>query len=290
MFSSSPQKTATGTPSRNTLCDKMLLTLNRISLYGSVALSLLSLIVSVAIALIVLGLISLEVDLRWFFAALGILILPVIFTNVIINMLMRKHYRTRLEAPTTFAGLIVKRRFGWVYSPDKLEQWLGEMEEQGLALVFIRGISFYFARSRPREIKYCVDYQVMTDNQYYLNHTEAGWTLLYTTANFIGHWTIWAQECSSNNDQDSQTLKRDMLNLLLHSRRVALAYSLTFMPLIILNITGIKVLADITFLRGGSWDIYFSLILFGLLLLSIVICTVRVWLYYQRTRSHVKVT
>lgn len=76
------------------------------------------------------------------------------------NRNLGERVKEQIKDPNSTANVIKKRNYFWVYSPDKLEQWLETMEEQGYNLVQVGSYarSFWFEKGSPRKVKYSVDY------------------------------------------------------------------------------------------------------------------------------------
>ena len=91
--------------------------------------------------------------------------------------------------------IIVKRKLGWMYSPDRLEQWLETMEERGYNLYRVSkmGNTFYFIKGSPRKVSYCADYQNFSEESYYDMHRESGWNSVFKSSWSFQKWTIWSQ-------------------------------------------------------------------------------------------------
>jgi hypothetical protein len=94
--------------------------------------------------------------------------------------------------------MIVKRRFGWMYAPDKLEKWLETMEEQGYNLYRTSktGTIFYFILGLPRKVSYCADFQNTADESYNDIHRDSGWKSVFISNSSFQKWTLWCREYS----------------------------------------------------------------------------------------------
>ncbi|MEH7444849.1 DUF2812 domain-containing protein [Bacillus sp. JJ1122] len=153
-----------------------------------------------------------------------------VFSNRPEKSLTRKQERQWKQS----GKIIVKRKFGWMYSPDKLEEWLEAMEELGYNLYRISklGTTFYFIVSSPRKVSYCADYQNLADENYYHIHKDSGWHCMFRSLSSIQKWTIWAKEFSEG--EEKPQIYSDRPQALKHAKRVALTYSALFLPIIIL--------------------------------------------------------
>lgn len=78
----------------------------------------------------------------------------------------------------------------WGWNPEKIENWLEEMELDGWNLfkVDFSYIRFKFEKGESRKIKYCVDYHINVEGNYFELFKEDGWELVddKTTP-----WYIW---------------------------------------------------------------------------------------------------
>lgn len=184
--------------------------------------------------------------------------------------------------------LIVKRRFGWMYAPDKLEKWLEEMEEQGLNLYRVSrtGTVFYFTIGSPRKVSYCADYQNITDEGYFEIHKDAGWKRVFTSNSFLQKWTLWNREYSMG--EEPPQIYSDKSHQLKHARRVAITYSCMFLPLVIVYILIIGSNIQRMFNYNLDKMQIINMILFVLLILTFGSYSIRTWLYYRRLSKRYK--
>jgi len=180
--------------------------------------------------------------------------------------------------------IIVKRKLAWMYSPDKLEKWLEEMEEQGYNLYRISeiGIAFFFTKGSPRRVRYCVDFQNVATQSYFDMHTEAGWKLIYTSFTSFTKWMIWSREYAKCEERPQ--LYSDIFYLLKHARQVVVTHSCIFIPFIVAYGFIIKLHLNnvLKYAVEFDWTIFFMLggiiILFGSYIVKIL-------LYYRRLKQ-----
>ena len=185
------------------------------------------------------------------------------------------------EQPLQYDGKIIKKRkIGWMYAPDLLENWLEEMETKGLRLVKVStfGTTFYFAKGEARTITYCVDYQNMADVNYFNIHKEAGWKKIYTSWGKLQKWTIWSQQIENN--EERILIYDDAEHLLKHSRRIMKTNFSISLFLIVIYLFNL-------FLNMSSFDEVrvFGVVVNGLGLSLFGFLTARTWLYYKRVKS-----
>lgn len=95
-----------------------------------------------------------------------------------------------------------KLKRGFFEAPDKMEQYIEEMEMKGYRLQSISsyGPVLNFRRGEPRRIKCCVDIQVKVNDEYFRLYREAGWKLVYKLNNLLCKYIIWIQEYEEGKD------------------------------------------------------------------------------------------
>ncbi|WP_340009220.1 DUF2812 domain-containing protein [Paenibacillus sp. FSL K6-0276] len=182
--------------------------------------------------------------------------------------------------------LVVKRKLGWMYAPDRLEQWLEGMEEKGYNLYCVgkTGTSFYFKRGKSRKVCYCADLQNTADTNYFNIHTDSGWACLYHSSSWSQKWVLWGQEYVPG--EAKPQIYSDKLNQLKLARRIALTYSAMFLPLIILYMYNLVINIKLSTYSNLNRLQLINLILFAILILMFGSYVSRTWLYYNRLRKH----
>lgn len=179
---------------------------------------------------------------------------------------------------------IIRWKLAWHYSPDKLEQWLENMEIKGYNLQRIGklGVSFHFSRGSSRTVKYCADYQNSTNQGYFMAHREAGWKLMFASPGSLVRWSLWAQEYSP---QDHPPLfYSDKSSLLKHARRVAFTNAGLFLFVIVVYLLNLSLMLN-SYLAGKGELHLTILIIFGIVILEFSTFTVRTLLYYRRLKK-----
>ena len=180
---------------------------------------------------------------------------------------------------------VIKIRLAWNYAPDKLEQWLEKMEKQGYNLYRTRwsGTLYYFVQGKPRNVKYCADFQYKTDQSYFDIHQDAGWKIVFTRGIAFDRWTLWSREYAEG---EAPQLYSNTSDLLKNARRLALTYSAIFIPMIILY--GVQINAHINLALNRfvtmNWTL---LILYSIIIIEFGFFTLRTWLYYRRLITQV---
>lgn len=173
-----------------------------------------------------------------------------------------------------------------MYAPDRLEEWLEEMEKKGYNLYRVgkTGTAFYFKKGKPRKMCYCADLQNTADTNYFNIHTDSGWVCLYKSSSWSQKWVLWGQEYVPGKAKPQ--IYSDKLNQLKLARRIALTYSAMFLPLTILYmyIIGLNVRLS-TYSNLDRLQII-NMILYAILILMFGSYVSRTWLYYNRLRKH----
>jgi hypothetical protein len=78
----------------------------------------------------------------------------------------------------------------WGWNPEKIENWLEGMEKKGWNLfkVDFNYIRFKFEKGETRKVRYCVDYQISVQDNYFELFKEDGWELVENTD---APWYMW---------------------------------------------------------------------------------------------------
>ncbi|HEX2939006.1 MAG TPA: DUF2812 domain-containing protein [Ruminiclostridium sp.] len=99
------------------------------------------------------------------------------------QFLSRKTFENWLEKLLIKDGDIMKRlKPLWLTTPRSLEKWLSKMERRGFNVYKINksGMIFYFIKSVPRNIKYCV---VSNEGGNIARFISEGWQVVFSTSN-----------------------------------------------------------------------------------------------------------
>jgi hypothetical protein len=202
----------------------------------------------------------------------------------------QNHIEERLskekEKHLKLAGqMVVKRKFGWMYAPDKLEKWLETMEELGFNLhrVSKTGTVFYFMKGSPRKVSYCADYQNIADESYFDIHRDAGWKSAFISYSSLQKWTIWSQEFSEGEERPQ--IYSDKSHHLNQARRVAIAYTILFLPVVIMYLFLMGSDAGQLINNNSSNLSLLNTVMFVFCILIFGSFTVRTWLYYLRLKK-----
>ncbi|MGF7047441.1 hypothetical protein J2T13_001946 [Paenibacillus sp. DS2015] len=181
--------------------------------------------------------------------------------------------------------MIVKRRFGWMYAPDKLEQWLETMEEQGYNLYRMSrtGTVFHFIVGRSRKVSYCADFQNIADKSYNDIHIDSGWKSVFISNSHFQKWTLWSREYSD--DEARPQIYSDKSHHVKHARRIAISYTCIFLPLIIVYIFNMGINMELRLDNKIGTLQMLSMISLTLAILTMGSYLIRTWLYCMRLRK-----
>ncbi|EKN70711.1 hypothetical protein BABA_04699 [Neobacillus bataviensis LMG 21833] len=183
--------------------------------------------------------------------------------------------------------LIKKRKLGWMYAPDKLEEWLENMEEQGYNLIRVSktGTTFHFLIGHPRKVSYCADYQNIADESYSDIHRDAGWKRVFASFGSLQKWSIWSREYSENEERPE--IYTDKTNQLKHARKIAITYSCMFLPLIIIYMFNLSL--GVELIQDNRLDRLriFTIIVMVFAILSFGSFSIRIWMYYSRLKKRI---
>jgi hypothetical protein len=195
-----------------------------------------------------------------------------------------RHSKVTEKEMKRLGQLIVKRKLGWMYSPDKLEMWLEEMEKQGFNLYRVSrsGTVFYFVKGSPRKVSYCADYQNIADESYFDIHRDTGWKSIFVSFSSIQKWTIWCREYVEGEERPQ--IYSDKSHYLKHARRVAITYTTLFLPMVIIYFLNLGLVIAGRFNSNTPKLNIFNTVLYVFCLFAFGSFTVRTWLYYFRLR------
>jgi len=181
--------------------------------------------------------------------------------------------------------MIIKRKFGWMYAPDKLEHWLESMEEQGYHLYRMSksGITFFFIIGIPRKVSYCADFQNTTDESYNDIHRDSGWKNAFISNSPFLQWTLWSRQYSEGEERPQ--IYSEKSHHFKYAKRIAITYSCLFLPLMLINTLNIKFSMEMMFDNNLDTLQMISMISLTFAVLAFSSFIARTWLYYMRLRK-----
>lgn len=184
--------------------------------------------------------------------------------------------------------MLVRRKFGWMYAPDKLERWLEAMEAQGSNLYRVdkSGTGFYFIKGLPRQMSYCADYQNTANDSYFGIHRDSGWKSCFSSPSSWQKWTLWSREYSMN--EAKPEIYSDPSHHLKHARRVTITYAAVFVPFFFIQISNLGLRMELIF--RSSITIFQITYIFVFILPVVIfgLFCLKIGLYYLRLRKRCK--
>ncbi|WP_335871730.1 DUF2812 domain-containing protein [Bacillus sp. 2205SS5-2] len=181
--------------------------------------------------------------------------------------------------------LVLIRKIGWMYSPDKLELWLESMEKKGLNLYRVSktGTAFIFKKGKPRYISYCADYQNISNESYFNIHRDFGWTLTFSSYSALQKWTIWSKPYEEG--EEKPQIYSDNTTQMKHAKKVAVAYTILFLPISLMCSFNVFLFLE-GMIKGTSSTLnVVNFIMFFLLIFVFGSFIVRTWIYVWRLKK-----
>ncbi|AZB43140.1 DUF2812 domain-containing protein [Bacillus sp. FJAT-42376] len=184
--------------------------------------------------------------------------------------------------------ILVERKIGWMYSPDRLEKWLEKKEREGFRLYRVSksGTVFYFKKGKPRQIRYCADYQNISNEHYYEMHRDTGWKSVFMSKSSLQKWTLWSREYSDHEERPQ--LYSDQSHRLKHARKIVFSYSLLFLPLTIIYLINFSIFISNWSHFGFGGLNAFNTVMYTICIFLFGSFIIRSWLYYGRLKKESK--
>lgn len=164
--------------------------------------------------------------------------------------------------------IIKRHKLAWVYAPDKLQNYLEDMELKGYNLYRVSklGNTFYFVKGESKKTAYFIDYQNSVSDSYYEINKQYGWIIKFTSLNMFNKYVILAKEYI----EEKPELYSDKGNILKQARNSCiLNCSMTILYLFIY----IKLIISMNRLYEGYFNIPIFMYIFIILILE--------WLYFS---------
>ncbi|KHE70683.1 DUF2812 domain-containing protein [Halobacillus sp. BBL2006] len=177
-----------------------------------------------------------------------------------------------------------KWKFGWQFSPDKLEEWLEKMEEEGYQLqrISFSGVRYHFVKHSSRKVRYAVDYYKKSHQPGYFDiHRETGWRLMFVSKSTFSKWAI----CSKEYTEIPPQFYSDREEKMDHAKRVAVTFTSIYGTLTFLYVINFTMLLDIQTHAGVdrlSWMLY---IIYGVVVVEFVWLAIKPIAYYLRVKK-----
>ncbi|MHA6259154.1 DUF2812 domain-containing protein [Sporosarcina sp. CAU 1771] len=202
-----------------------------------------------------------------------------VYTSIKLRRFENKFFETSIDEQTTKGETFVKWKFGWMYAPDLIENWLSDMAAKGNHLVRVGkpGTRFIFEKGAPKHVSYLYDYQLKTSPDYYDIHKSAGWQLKFTTQFSFTKYSIWQKDYEVGEKKPEFTY--DALEKKAQVRRVVIS-SMT-LTLYLLAVLAINLWLNFVNYQQSVINQVFVVLLIITLLIPIHLVT-RVVLYARR--------
>ena len=154
---------------------------------------------------------------------------------------------------------------GW--NPEKIENWLEEMENSGwhLTKVGFMSIQFKFEKGESRKMRYCVDYQVDIKDDYFELFREDGWEL---ADDKTVPWYIWRKIY----ENERPSIYTDMESLIERNNRQLMTVGI-LLPF--------EIIIFYTILENGSSGVW-VLVLFFIMILFLGYVTLQLYRYNKK--------
>ncbi|MBU3111196.1 DUF2812 domain-containing protein [Clostridium lacusfryxellense] len=178
---------------------------------------------------------------------------------------------------------IKKVKLGWIYSPDKIEEWLENMEIKGYNLYRMNGSgnTFYFKKGNSRNIKYSLDFQVKVNESYFEIHESNDWKMIFTSSSIFTKHTLWCKEYT----WQKPALYSDTNHIIKHARNHCMFYCILFTPVTIIYLSLI-ILNLKMYLKGFTVN-WLLLIVFSLGIVEFGYFIVKSLGYYIRIKKKI---
>lgn len=202
-----------------------------------------------------------------FFLQILIVMGLAIFINIKLRGFEKKFFGGATDVEKSSGNTFTKWRFGWMYAPDRLENWLSEMSAEGNHLVHIGkpGVRFVFEKVEPKCVSYVFDYQLKASPSYFDVHKSAGWQLMYTSPSSFAKYSLWAQLYDERVEIPRFTY--DLAEKKAQVRKVVLSATALFLYLFVMAVFIIKL--NYSMYRNDSWYL-FNKIIFVAFIISLI--------------------
>ncbi len=220
-----------------------------------------------------------------FFVQILFVIGLAIYLTTKLKAFERKFFSGALEVERIPDETFTKWKFGWIFSPDLMENWLSDNAEKGNHLVRIgkSGTRFIFEKGEPKRVSYVYDYQLKTTPSYTDIHKSAGWQLKYISSLSFTKHSIWAQEYNKGEERPRFTYDAKEKKILV--RKVVL--SSTVLGLYILAIAIYVLWINFSIQHNMGLDLFNHFMKWALIisLLSPIIIMIRTIKYAIRMKK-----
>lgn len=178
----------------------------------------------------------------------------------------KKFFGGATDVKESVGDTFTKWRFGWMYAPDILENWLSEMSAEGNHLVRIGkpGLRFVFEKGEPKCVSYVFDYQLKASPSYFNVHQSTGWQLKYTSPSSFAKYSLWAQPYDEGGEMPRFTY--DSVEKKAQVRKVVLSAAVLLLYFLVIAVFFISL--NYSMYLRDSWSM-FNKVIFVAFILSL---------------------
>ena len=191
------------------------------------------------------------------------------------QFISHKTFEEWLEKLLIKDGDIFKRfRPLWFISPRGFENWLSRMERHGLNVYKVHksGALFYFIKSSPRKIRYCV---ISSEGDGVSQFIENGWQVVYSTVGHYGRFGRIAVISQAFEDKMPNPFKSEKESIS-NAARIMSKFFISYLIALIVLIAVIFVLVYFGASSAGIWAV-------GIAASVCALFIVRILLYFANT-------
>lgn len=200
------------------------------------------------------------------------------------QFLNRKTFERWLEKLLIKDGDIIKRfRPFLLLTPSSLEKWLFKMEIRGFNLYKIHksGALFYFVKSTPRKIKYCV---VSNESGNVARFIAAGWQVVFSTSwriESFGRIAVISRACDDESEPSPFNNEKDFVSNAFH---LTLKFVLLYFLLLVIAIVLLLACAYFDVGIAAIWVVGIVLALSVILIVKILFYLVSSVIYAKKRK------
>ena len=214
-----------------------------------------------------------------------VLIFLAVYARRKLRAFERKYFSSSIDKKTPVGETFTKWKFGWMYAPDLLEDWLSEMAAEGNHLVRVGwpGARFIFEEATPKCASFIYDFQLKSSPNYYDIHKSAGWQLKFTSPYSISKSSLWMKEYAD--DEEKPRMTYDLEEKKKHVRKVLLSSIGTTVFTIAIAIFVLR--SNVLMYETDGWSLFGKVLVWAILIsfISPLILSIRSLKYAIRMRK-----
>ena len=162
-------------------------------------------------------------------------------------------YTKEQEKEMLRSGTMMKKTpYTWIAAPDKAEEMVEKLALEGWKFYRLDkiGSTFYFIKSEPCRLKFCVDYQKEISDEYISLTKDEGWKLEFMSVTRVEGYCIWSKEYSE--DEEPPQLYSDSESAMNHAKKYLFSMIL---PMIAIVLLYIFIVADVLIISKDDFGI-----------------------------------